>query len=192
MRPGTGFAQWESALPLLGLSYWLHSFQVPSPAPLARWSQEPVPSVGSYDLAPCLSISKPWSRTSKTSHLRTWTEQIYTPTNFLVRENHQLGSVNEQNHWLVLLIRHWRYEFDLLISIRWLLQGPSQFTTTLRFPVCKPTSVRQDQIRGSHKATHNIGGLEAPRLSFPLEELEAHRRPLHVMLHWPGQVWQCS
>ena len=52
--------------------------------------------------------------------------------------------------------------------------GPSDFPEI---------SVKQDHIRGSQKATHNIGGLEAPQALFPVEEPEAHKIPLHVVLH---------
>lgn len=132
-----------------------HGFQVLPPTSLVRGGWETLHSRWGCDSAGYLSVDKTGSRIGKTPPLRNQSKQICIPSSSLVRAGHQLGSADEQSTLMGILLGCHRYELCLPRCMCWLLQGPSHFLVTLRFPVvescgfpCK--TVRQDQSSESY------------------------------------------
>lgn len=105
--------------------------------------------------------------------------------------------MNKATSWLGLLLEHCKYKLSVPRSLCWLLQAPpSTSLSQLYYQGLNVTNFTVvllvwDQSRGSHKATDNALREVTLGFSFLLEKPQAHGRPFHMVLSWPGgeTVW---
>lgn len=119
--------------------------------------------------------------------------QICTLLSSLDRVSCQLGSATEQNHWLGL--PQDTTSMNLVCQCSWLLQAPSSFSISVRYPLVKPcifphSNCRARSEQGVPQSDPDVWGTGCSSLGslFLLEELEIQEleTPLHIVWNWPG------